>query len=154
MIARPRTRLYSTRATGATRLSVASCTISRSIRSTVFVSGLLAAKPAESLIFTVVAGVPPGLGGGLHPDYDAILSAPAMAFRPNVSFTGLEPTCVAAGGSDATPPRRLMELGQQLEERGVNTAVASICASGGYGVIGASIVEAVNERNQGRCLVR
>ena len=94
-----------------------------------FVDGLLAVRAAPNLVFANIVGVPPELvSGGVEADYDAILADPAMQERidPGVP-TRLVPSCNRPGTGLAFPPVRMLRVGQELDARGVETTVQSIC---------------------------
>ena len=117
-----------------------------------YVSGLLALRPAEDLIFGAVVGVPePLLTEPL--DFFSILDDSRMVVRPNPDGTGLESSCTVAGprGDPATPPRRIVRLAAELASRGGEVALSSICQPGRYMTLVEGLLHAALVRGGERC---
>jgi hypothetical protein len=83
---------------------------------------------SERLVFGVIAGVPPAVGG-MAPS--TILEDPAMTERVNPSMMNqLMPSCISPGGRGvAYPATRLTQVAQGLDERGARVTVQSICST-------------------------
>jgi hypothetical protein len=95
-----------------------------------YVDGLLALKPDRARIhFDVIAGVPvDAIGSPETVDYDAILAHPLMQEMIDPSDPNrLRASCNVPGRGVAFPPRRLVRVAQQLEARGANATVVSVC---------------------------
>jgi hypothetical protein len=91
-----------------------------------YVEGLLATRESpDSLVFGVIAGVPPDLAGA---PFDEILDAPLMqeVIDPTM-LTRLRPSCNVPGRGIAFPPRRLVSVARDLEAAGASSVVQSIC---------------------------
>lgn len=119
-----------------------------------YVGGLLARRRAADLIYGLVVGVPPDLipADGLSPDYATILRDPRMAERPDiVAPTRLTPSCSFSTSGIAFPPRRLLGVGQGLEERGSTTLLTSICQTDAYDVVAAAVLRAAAGHSLRRC---
>jgi hypothetical protein len=97
-----------------------------------YVDGLLALRPGapERLIYAPIVGVPTDLVRDEEvANWEAILADPRMIQMVDpADSTQLTPSCATARGN-AFPPRRMIELAQQLEERGAGVALQSICGS-------------------------
>lgn len=100
-----------------------------------YVDGLLSLRPdPQLLVYSVIAGVPTQLIRNTtdsetgRQNFDAMLADPSMSPRPNSNNTGLEPSCRSANG-EADPPRRFVQLARDLQARGANSVVQSICAA-------------------------
>jgi len=117
-----------------------------------YVSGLLALRDADQIIFAVVAGLPLGLvpDPRTTPDYAAILAAPQMQEVPDATGTSLIPSC-SRRLLQAYPPRRLLQVAQGLEERGATTTLSSICQADGYTRVAGAILEAAVRDSAERC---
>lgn len=124
-----------------------------------FADGLLGLRAHPSLLtFIVVAGVPQSLVDS-SASYDAILDAPEMHVAADPTSPGhLLASCTSPRGRTvtrtATPPRRLVELAQRLEQRGANTATLSICNDAITGVADVVIGQAPSIDTSGGCLPR
>ena len=97
-----------------------------------YVDGLLASRTRPGqLVYAIIAGVPPEAvpSPGEAPDYAAILAHPNMTERldPDV-MTRLAPSCNMTGRGLAFPPRRLVEVAQELDAAGAAGIVQSICS--------------------------
>jgi hypothetical protein len=95
-----------------------------------FVDGFLATRRSpERLVCSVIAGVPPSVTTDTA-TYPQILAAPEMQEELDPTMmTRLRPSCNVSGRGLAFPPRRIVEVGRELEARGAHTSVQSICAS-------------------------
>jgi hypothetical protein len=95
-----------------------------------YVDGFLASRIApDLLVYAVIAGVPPALTTDTA-SYQQILDAPEMQERIDPTMmTRLAPSCNVEGLGVAFPPRRLVQVAQQLDQRGSNGIVQSICQS-------------------------
>ena len=98
-----------------------------------YVDGFLATRTnPDLLVYAVIAGVPtdltvPAAPGNPVVSFQGILDAPPMQQVVDPDRPGfLTPSCDTPSGF-ADPPRRLVEVAQQLEERGSNGIVQSIC---------------------------
>lgn len=119
-----------------------------------YTSGLLALRPAEDLVYAVVAGVPEDRAAGLATldDYRALAGDARMVPVPGRDDgTELLASCTSADGAIlAVPPVRLTELGRTLTERGARTVLGSICAPT-YEAAGRAIVDAAVASRDARC---
>ena len=119
-----------------------------------YVSGLRALREASDLVFAFAAGVPPDLvrASPELADYDTI--AADMRMLPavqRVDPTRLEPACSSADGAiEAAPPIRMVEAGRQLTERGVRTAMGSVC-DGSLDAMAEALVTHVLAARAARC---
>ncbi|MAC29828.1 MAG: hypothetical protein CMH59_25670 [Myxococcales bacterium] len=114
-----------------------------------YVEGLLDAKGGDGsrLVFANIAGIPADLEGA---PADVILADPRMQERLDPAMPNrLVPSCDAPGGV-AMPPRRLVETGAGLEERGAAVVDASLCREGVSDAVG-QILARVADRVAGRC---
>jgi hypothetical protein len=114
------------------------------------VAGLLAVRPdaADLLVFAAIAGVAPDtlsahistetVDGRVRTrvDYAGILDDASMREVPNADGTNVVPGCTrpdpdapddVSRVNSATPPRRLVQVAQGLEQQGAHGVVASIC---------------------------
>ncbi len=93
-----------------------------------YVDGLLAVKgDPRGLVYAAISGVPRELVADTT-DYAAILAHPDMQERVDPTMpTQLRPSCNVAGRGLAFPPRRIVEVGRRLQQRGVSTTMQSIC---------------------------
>ena len=90
----------------------------------------LRARP-ENLVFSVIAGIPPGAEpplGTVTPNFEAILADPDMEERPNPMGTDLMPSCSSSDGN-AYPPVRIVRVAQGLANAGAGVSLSSICTS-------------------------
>jgi len=121
-----------------------------------YVDGLLALRPdaPDLLVYAAIVGVPADLVSDSDSiNYDAILADPRMQEMPDpANPTRLTPSCTSAGGV-AYPPRRMVSLAQQLEARGANGIVQSICQSDFTPALSA-IIEKIADVLGGACLPR
>lgn len=100
-----------------------------------FIDGLASAQYLDSIAFGVIAGVPPDLiTDPITPDYAALIG-PERDPRMDGQLSRGQPTEVlsscailGAGDAGATPPPRLVELLQRLEEADAAVVLGSICA--------------------------
>ena len=115
--------------------------------------GLRADAP-DLLVYAAIVGVPPDLVMDTdNIDYDRILADPRMVESVDESNpTRLTPSCVTATGN-AFPPRRMVSVAQQLEARGSNGIVQSICQSDFTPALRA-IIEKIADVLGGACLPR
>lgn len=97
-----------------------------------YVDGLLAlrADRPELLIYAAIVGVPTDLVAGPERlDYDRILGDRRMMETIDpANPTRLRPSCMTESGM-AFPPRRMVNVAQQLDARGAGGVVQSICQS-------------------------
>ena len=103
-----------------------------------YADGLIAGRPAERIVFLPIAGIPVDLepAGDATPDFDGILDAPAMQELIDPTEPArLMPSCNVPGRGLAFPPRRLVQLAQELDARGAHASVASICQAKFEGAI-------------------
>lgn len=95
-----------------------------------YVDGLMELRSdPQRLVYVLMGGVPPDLvATPALTDYESILADPRLEERidPN-DETQLVPACEVDELGKAYPPRRLLEVGRGLRDRGASTAVASIC---------------------------
>jgi len=90
-----------------------------------YTDGLLAGRDPRRLHYLLIAGVLPELTGT---DFDAILADPSMEERIDPDMPSrLFPSCNVAGRGFAFAPRRMVELGRQLDRRGAEASIQSIC---------------------------
>jgi len=92
-----------------------------------YTDGLLAGRDPRRLHYLLISGVPTdAVGTG----FASILAHPGMQEQidPDIP-TRLRPSCNVAGRGFAFPPRRMVELGRQLDERGAAASIHSICQS-------------------------
>jgi hypothetical protein len=92
-----------------------------------YVDGFLAPRPGTPgrLVYATIAGIPPDLAGL---PATAILEDARLVERPDPRApTRLVPSCDVLGRGFAFPPRRLLEVGDQLARRGARTIHQSIC---------------------------
>ena len=93
-----------------------------------YVDGFLALRDHPSrLVYAAVAGIPPGLLGGASPDFDAILADPGMQFVVDPDHLDRPAASCNTPQGLAFPPRRLVQTGQALNERGAGVVLQSIC---------------------------
>jgi len=99
-----------------------------------YTDGLLAlrADNPDRLVYATITGIPvelvPDSEMPLAPQVESILADPRMIERPSpVDSTQLVPSCDIPGRGRAFPPRRLIQLAADLEKRGANGVVQSIC---------------------------
>ncbi len=120
-----------------------------------FVNGLLDLRSdPDLLIYAGIVGVPPEIVGGDITDYDRILSDPAMQERIDMAMpTRLVPSCNRPGTGLAFPPVRMVRVGQELEARGANTTIQSICQDNFTGALNA-IIKKIADVLGGACLPR
>ncbi|MEO0326874.1 MAG: hypothetical protein AAF447_28285, partial [Myxococcota bacterium] len=88
-----------------------------------FRDGLLALRPNNPglLVYAAIVGIPVRLAPGTDEptDYDAILGAPEMQEEVDPDNANrLTPSCNVPGRGLAFPPRRMVQLAQELEGRG------------------------------------
>ncbi|MBX3251150.1 MAG: hypothetical protein KF901_28495 [Myxococcales bacterium] len=127
-----------------------------------FVEGLLRVKQDPDLIvYAAITGIPseinPDPAAGI--DYDAILSHPLMIEEPDpMTPTQLRPSCdrIRPGTMQrerAFPPRRIVNAGRLLENRGANVVLQTICQDSFDGALQA-IVRKIADVLGGTCLPR
>ena len=95
-----------------------------------YADGLLATRSdPRDLIFAQITGVPVSLTQpGQVPNYASLLAAPELQERIDPSEgSQLIASCNVPGRGVAFPPRRILRVGQALQDRGVTTVVGSIC---------------------------
>lgn len=96
-----------------------------------YADGLLASRSeAGRLIYGAIVGIPEAVNPipGAPIDYDRILADDDMQERVNPMMPQeLTPSCDRPGTGRAFPPRRMVSLAQQLEERGARAFVQTIC---------------------------
>ena len=95
-----------------------------------YVDGLLALRTdPDRLIFAAISGVPPDLvDDPSRTDFDAILADDRMREMVDPTMpTRLTPSCNVPGRGLSLPPRRIVQVAQQLEARGATAVVQSIC---------------------------
>lgn len=122
-----------------------------------FIDGLAS---LDSIAFGVIAGVPPDLITDLiAPDYDALIG-PERDPRMYVQLSPGQPTEVlsscaipGAGDAGATPPPRLVELLQRLEEADAAVVLESICAPN-FTSFADAFAEQLGLLNRNDCLPR
>jgi hypothetical protein len=114
-----------------------------------YVDGLLALRPDPGdLVFGVLAGIPPELGGATAGE---ILAAPSMVERIDPAMmTRVAPSCSVPERGIAFPPRRLVETAAGLEARGGHVALGSIC-SDDYAPFLVRLAEATGARAGALC---
>ena len=109
-----------------------------------YVAGFLQLRAFPSrLVYAGIVGVPPDLAGSGVAAYDAALADPRMVETPDTAASPpprLVSSCTTADGSEAFPPRRIVEVARALELRGAHTTIQSIC-SGSFGPAVSSLVE-------------
>ncbi len=90
-----------------------------------YVDGLLAGRDPRRVHYVPIAGIPTYVAGT---DYEGILSDPSMQemIDPDVP-TRLRPSCNVAGRGFAFAPRRMVEVGRQLDDRGAAVTIQSVC---------------------------
>lgn len=134
-----------------------------------FVDGYLALKPSapDLLVYAVIAGVPTDLtippnDGNPAVTFDQILAADAMIERPSTGMVGVlgpgqvvEPSCdrQSEGRGVAFPPRRFVQVAKELDARGANAIVQSICQDDFSPAVSA-IIEKIADVLGGACLPR
>lgn len=94
-----------------------------------YVDGLLALREDPSrVLFATIAGMPVDLVEDVGTDYERLLNDERMQERVDPADpTSLVSVCNTADTGLAFPARRLISVAQQLEERGANGIVQSIC---------------------------
>jgi len=95
-----------------------------------YVEGLVATRTSpDLLLYAAIAGVPPRLVEGREVvDFNAILTDPEMQEMIDPTLpTRLRPSCNVPGRGLAFPPRRMVQVGREIEARGGNAVVQSIC---------------------------
>ncbi|MBW2462701.1 MAG: hypothetical protein JRH11_13710 [Deltaproteobacteria bacterium] len=90
-----------------------------------YTDGLLAGRDPRRLHYLLISGVPTdAIGTG----FATILAHRYMQEQIDPDMpTRLRPSCNVAGRGFAFPPRRMVELGRQLEARGAAASIQSIC---------------------------
>jgi hypothetical protein len=93
-----------------------------------YVDGYLATRSSPSrLLYTVIAGVPPGTGTESS-THEELLALPQMQEQLDPSMPArIRPSCEVEGRGLAFPPRRLVEVARELDARGATGLVYSIC---------------------------
>jgi len=105
------------------------------------------------LVYAAIVGVPTDLVADPNNlDYEAILNDPRMIESVDATGDKLKPSCNVATGL-AYPPRRMVDLARQLEERGSNGIVQSICQDDFTPALTA-IIEKIADVLGGACLPR
>ena len=121
-----------------------------------YVDGLIATRPdPDLLVYGLIAGVPTdAVTAGGETDYDAILAHPLMTEQVDtIDMNRLRPSCDVPGRGLAWPPRRLVTVARDLEARGANAVVQSICQAD-YGPALTAILEKIAVVLGGSCLPR
>jgi hypothetical protein len=91
-----------------------------------YADGLLAGRDPRRVHYLLIAGVPTDVSG--RSDYGAILEHPDMIEQIDSTMpTRLRPSCNVAGRGFAFPPRRMVELGRELDRGGASVSIQSIC---------------------------
>ena len=87
-------------------------------------------------------------------DYDGILNDPQMqeVVDPD-DDTRLTPSCSVPGRGLAFPPRRMVQLAQELENRGASGVVQSICQRD-FGPALNQVIDKIADALEGTCLPR
>jgi hypothetical protein len=118
-----------------------------------YVDGLLALRDnPDRLVFSAIVGVPTRLvPDPTEVSYDELLDAPELMPRP-ASDTMLETSCQTETGL-AYPPRRIVQVARELEERESNSVITSICQSD-FGPAIDAIVAKIAESLGGACIPR
>ena len=90
-----------------------------------YVDGLAAGRDPRLIYFAPIVGVPVEVAGS---DFAAILDHPDMQEQIDPSMPNrLRPSCNVPGLGFAFPPRRIVDVGRQLEDRGAHVTVQSTC---------------------------
>ena len=132
-----------------------------------YVDGFFAlrSQSPDLLVYAVIAGVPtdltvPAPSGMETVSFAQILAAEEMQEVPStVPVSGVEagrivrPSCDVPGRGVAFPPRRFVQVAQELDSRGANAVVQSICQEDFSPAIGA-IIEKIADALGGACLPR
>ena len=121
-----------------------------------YVDGLIATRPnPDLLVYGLIAGVPTdAVTAGGETDYEAILAHPLMTEEVDaIDMNRLRPSCDVPGRGLAWPPRRLVSVARDLEARGANAVVQSICQAD-YGPALTAILEKIATVLGGSCLPR
>lgn len=126
-----------------------------------FVDGLLATRAdPDLLVVAAITGIPeatnPGTGEAI--DYPGILGHPDMVEQVDPAMPSrLRPSCdrtdEAGERSIAFPPRRIVSMLQQLEARGANSILQTICQDSFTGALEA-VVRKIADVLGGTCLPR
>ena len=117
-----------------------------------FRDGLLEGRDAGRVVFLPIVGVPEALapGAGEAADYTTILAAPEMQEVVDpVNDNLLTASCNVPGRGFAFPPRRIVQLAEELDGAGAHASVASICQTD-YGPALNLLVDAVADAMAGR----
>jgi hypothetical protein len=111
--------------------------------------GLLATRERpEDLLYAVIAGVPPHLAGA---DYATILADPDMQEMVDPDNpTRLRPSCNVPGRGLAFPPRRLVEVAQEIDGAGGAGVVSSVCNADLTGALD-RVLAPIEARLRGDC---
>lgn len=109
-----------------------------------YVDGIAGLKDdSRRVSFIAIVGLPPDLEGE---DYDRVLDDSRMQLRILGDPSRSRASCELPGRGAATPPIRIVQVAQGLQERGVQTDVRSIC-----GDFSSSAVSDAIFRSAGRC---
>ena len=124
-----------------------------------YVEGFLSTRISpDLLVYAAIVGVPtdltvPAADGNPAVSFQQILNAPAMQEVVDpVQLDRLVPSCNTARGL-AFPPRRLVQVAEELEQRGSNGVVQSICQADFTPALDA-IIEKIADVLGGTCLPR
>ena len=125
-----------------------------------FTDGLIAlrAENPDLLVYATITGIPtdlvPSSDMALAPQVESILADSRMVEMPNpMDSTQLLPSCDIVGRGRAFPPRRMIQLAADLENRGANGVVQSICQENYSGALDA-IIAKIADVLGGACLPR
>ncbi|MFW5921522.1 MAG: hypothetical protein ACOCUS_06755, partial [Polyangiales bacterium] len=124
-----------------------------------YVKGFLAqrADQEDLLIYAAITGIPTELidsDGRVTADFDTILDHPKMQEMVDSDEpTRLEPSCNVPGRGLAFPPRRIVNVAQQLEMENANGIVQSICQDDFTPALQV-IIDKIAEVLSGTCLPR
>ncbi len=126
-----------------------------------FVDGLLATRAdPDLLVVAAITGIPEATNpeSGAAIDYTGILAHPDMVEQVDPAMPSrLRPSCdrtdEAGERSIAFPPRRIVSMLQQLEARGANSILQTICQDSFTGALEA-VVRKIADVLGGTCLPR
>ena len=125
-----------------------------------FTNGLIALREAnpDLLVYATITGIPidlvPSSEMPLAPQVESILADSRMIEMPDpTDSTRLTPSCSVPGRGVAYPPRRMIQLAADLDERGANGVVQSICQEDYSGALDA-IISKIADVLGGACLPR
>ncbi|MEM1413758.1 MAG: hypothetical protein AAGH15_02595 [Myxococcota bacterium] len=123
-----------------------------------YVNGLLALRASQPslLVYAAIVGIPVRLapGRGEVADFDTIPADRDMQERVDPDNPNrLETSCNVPGRGLAFPPRRMVQVAQELQERGAAGVVQSICQRD-FGPALDTIIDKIADALGGTCLPR